>query len=148
MKKMITNLIAAILALSLLQCVNKQNKMNSYISIFEIPAKDLKKAITFYESILDIKIEKMELQGIKMGVLPYENQQVTGLIVEAQGYEPSTNGITVYLNAGEDLQIILDKIVKNGGKILIPKTPHADGNGFFAIFIDSEGNKMGLNSEK
>lgn len=145
---MITNLIAAILALSLLQCVNKQNKMNSYISIFEIPAKDLKKAITFYESILDIKIEKMELQGIKMGVLPYENQQVTGLIVEAQGYEPSTNGITVYLNAGEDLQIILDKIVKNGGKILIPKTPHADGNGFFAIFIDSEGNKMGLNSEK
>lgn len=148
MKKMVTNLIAAILALSLLQCVNKQNKMNSYISIFEIPAKDLKKAITFYESILDIKIEKMELQGIKMGVLPYENQQVTGLIVEAQGYEPSTNGITVYLNAGEDLQIILDKIVKNGGKILIPKTPHADGNGFFAIFIDSEGNKMGLNSEK
>lgn len=145
---MVTNLIAAILALSLLQCVNKQNKMNSYISIFEIPAKDLKKAITFYESILDIKIEKMELQGIKMGVLPYENQQVTGLIVEAQGYEPSTNGITVYLNAGEDLQIILDKIVKNGGKILIPKTPHADGNGFFAIFIDSEGNKMGLNSEK
>jgi len=43
---------------------------------------------------------------------------------------------------------ILDKITKNGGKILIPKTPHADQDGFFAVFIDCEGNKLGLHSKK
>ena len=37
-------------------------------------------------------------------------------------------------------------IEKNGGKILIPKSPHADESGYFAIFIDSEGNKIGLHS--
>jgi len=43
-------------------------------------------------------------------------------------------------------QIILDKVEKNGGKIVTPKTPHADGNGYFALFLDSEGNRIGLHS--
>jgi predicted enzyme related to lactoylglutathione lyase len=33
---------------------------------------------------------------------------------------------------------------KNGGKILVPKTAHADESGFFALFLDTEGNKLGL----
>lgn len=28
-----------------------------------------------------------------MGVLPYEGQQVAGVIIEAEGYEPSANGL-------------------------------------------------------
>lgn len=134
--------------MSILHCDNKEKKMNSYIGMFEIPATNINRALNFYESILDIKIEKIELEGMKMGILPYEGQQVTGVIIEADGYEPSTKGVTVYLNAGENLQNILDKITKNGGKILIPKTPHADQDGFFAVFIDCEGNKLGLHSKK
>ncbi|MBK8398785.1 MAG: hypothetical protein IPL26_26505 [Leptospiraceae bacterium] len=67
--------------------------MNSYIGIFEIPARNISKAIDFYESILDVKKERMEIQGMKMGVLPYEGQQVAGVIIEAEGYEPSANGL-------------------------------------------------------
>ena len=52
----------------------------------------------------------------------------------------------MYLNAGDDLQAKLDILEKNGGKIITPKTEHADGSGFFAIFLDSEGNKMALNA--
>ena len=37
-------------------------------------------------------------------------------------------------------------VEKNGGKILMPKTAHADENGFFALFLDTEGNRLGLNS--
>ncbi|WCL50623.1 VOC family protein [Leptospira sp. GIMC2001] len=122
--------------------------MNSYIGIFEIPTKNISRATSFYESIMDIKIERIDFDGVKMGILPYENQKVNGVIIEAEGYEPSANGVTIYLNAGNNLQFMLDKIVKNGGKILIPKTPHADQEGFFAVFIDSEGNKLGLHSEK
>ena len=124
----------------------KVKNMNSYISMFEIPATDISRAVNFYQIILDIKIEKMDVEGMKMGILPYENQTVTGVIIQADGYKPSADGVTIYLNGGDNLQVILDKVEKNGGKIIAPKTAHADGSGFFAIFIDSEGNKMAVNS--
>ncbi|MCC9063316.1 VOC family protein [Flavobacterium piscisymbiosum] len=121
-------------------------KMNSYISIFEIPATDISRAINFYKEILGVEIEKLDFPGIEMGLFPYQDQMVTGVIMKGEGYEPSASGVTIYLNGGDNLQTILDKIERNGGKIIIPKTPHADERGFFAIFHDSEGNKIGLHS--
>jgi len=126
--------------------IKNDKNMNSFISIFEIPATDISRAINFYKEILSIEIEKLEFPGMEMGLFPYEDQMVTGVIVKEEGSEPSAKGVTIYLNGGDDLQIILDKIEGNGGKIIIPKTPHADESGFFAIFHDSEGNKMGLHS--
>jgi uncharacterized protein len=127
---------------------SKAINMKSYISMFEIPATDISRAINFYQTILDIKIEKMDFEGMQMGILPYEGQMVTGVIIKADGYKPSADGVTIYLNGGDNLQVILDKVEKNGGKVITPKTAHADGSGFFAIFLDSEGNKMALNSPK
>ena len=120
--------------------------MNSFISLFEIPATDISRAINFYESILDITIEKMEMPGMEMGIFPYEDQVVTGVIMKGEGLTPSADGVTIYLNGGDDLQIILDKVESNGGKVIVPKTAHADESGFFALFLDTEGNKLGLDS--
>lgn len=120
--------------------------MKSYISMFEIPATDISRAVNFYQALLDITIEQMDVEGMKMGILPYEGQMVTGVIIQADGYKPSADGVTMYLNAGENLQVVLDKVEKNGGQIILPKTPHADESGYFALFLDSEGNKMALNS--
>ncbi|WP_271766131.1 VOC family protein [Aquimarina algiphila] len=155
--------IILILALCLMAC-NSQNKfkpeeekqdlpveqttneMQSFISLFEIPATDISRAISFYQAILGINIEKMEIPGMEMGIFPYEGQMVTGVIIKGEGYAPSTNGVTIYLNGGNNLQHILDKVEKNGGKVIVPKTAHADESGFFAMFLDTEGNKLGLNS--
>lgn len=120
--------------------------MKSYISMFEIPATDISRAINFYQALLNITIEQMDVEGMKMGILPYEGQMVTGVIIQADGYKPSADGVTMYLNAGENLQVVLDKVEKNGGQIILPKTPHADESGYFALFLDSEGNRMALNS--
>ena len=120
--------------------------MNSYISIFEIPALDISRAIEFYQAILGINIEQMEMPGMEMGVFPYEGQAVTGVILKEEGFQPSSSGVTIYLNGGENLQVILDEVVKNRGEIITPKTAHADESGFFAIFLDSEGNRIGLHS--
>lgn len=127
---------------------NNQNKedMKSFISIFEIPATDLSRAVNFYQSILGINIEKMEIPEMEMGIFPYEGQMVTGVIIKGEGYKPSADGVTIYLNGGDNLQIILDKVEKNGGKVIVPKTAHADESGFFALFLDTEGNRLGLNS--
>ncbi|MFN7259447.1 MAG: VOC family protein [Cyclobacteriaceae bacterium] len=127
---------------------SKVKDMKSYISMFEIPATDISRAINFYQALLDIKIEKMDVEGMQMGILPYEGQMVTGIIIKADGYKPSADGVTIYLNAGENLLVVLDRVEKNGGQILMPKTAHADESGYFAIFLDSEGNKIGLNSPK
>lgn len=120
--------------------------MNTFISIFEIPATDISRAITFYQEILGIELDRIDFPEMQMGIFPYEGQMVTGVIVKGEGNQPSAEGITIYLNGGKDLQIILDRVEESGGQIIIPKTPHADESGFFALFLDSEGNKMGLHS--
>ena len=125
---------------------NSIKNMNTYISIFEIPATDISRAVNFYKEILGVEIERLDFPEMEMGLFPYQNQMVTGVIMKGEGYEPSSKGVTIYLNGGDNLQTILDKVEKNGGKIIIPKTPHADESGYFAIFHDSEGNKIGLHS--
>jgi len=124
---------------------NKKD-MNSYVSIFEIPATDISRAITFYQSIFELSLQELAFPGMHMGLFPTENQMNVGVILKAQDYVPSPNGVTIYFNAGNDLQIILDRIESHGGKIIVPKTPHADDVGFFALFYDTEGNRIGLHS--
>ena len=120
--------------------------MKSYVAIFEIPATDLARAVDFYETLLDLKIEIYDMPGMKMGLLPAEEQASVGVIIQGEDYRPSADGVTIYLDAGDNLQGMLDKIVGNGGQIIVPKTPHADNSGYFAIFIDSEGNRIGLHA--
>ncbi len=155
MKSITTVCLGLVLAFSLqAQEVNiskhnqKSKAMNSYLSIFEIPATDVPRAIQFYSKILDIQIEELNFPGMNMGLFPLENQQVVGVIMGGEDQTPGMTGVTVYLNAGPDLQVVLDRVEENGGKILVPKTPHADEVGFFALFLDTEGNRLGLHSEK
>ncbi|WP_244156245.1 VOC family protein [Maribacter ulvicola] len=122
------------------------NHMKSFISIFEIPATNISRAIKFYQAILNIQIEKVKFPEMQLGVFPYKDQMITGVIMKAEGYIPSAKGVTIYLNGGDNLQTILDKVSQNGGKIMVPKSLHADESGYYAIFLDSEGNKMGLHS--
>ncbi len=124
----------------------KSKNMNNLISIFEIPATDIPRAIKFYKEILNIEIEELEFPGMHMGLFPVADQLTVGVLIKGEDQIPSANGITIYLNAGKDLQVVLDKITINGGEIKVPKTAHADESGYFAIFIDSEGNRLGLHS--
>lgn len=122
--------------------------MASAINWFEIPVKDFNRAKSFYETILGATMEPMEAMGMKSAFFPADLENgVGGCIIEGQGYEPTNNGSLVYLNGGEDLSIILSKVERAGGKIVLLKTaigPH----GFMAHFEDTEGNKVGLHSRK
>lgn len=122
------------------------NSQENLIAIFEIPATELSRAIKFYQAILDINIQKIEIPEMRMGLFPSEGQAVFGVIIEGEAYTPSPNGVTIYLNAGNNLQVVLDKVEKNGGKIIVPKTLHGDESGYFAMFLDTEGNRIGLHS--
>ena len=50
------------------------------------------------------------------------------------------------LNGGDDLAVMLARVEPAGGSIVVPKTEIGNGFGFFAHFLDTEGNKIGLHS--
>lgn len=124
----------------------KMDKMNNLISIVEIPTADFSRAMKFYQSILNVNIEKIDMDGTLMGVLPNEEGTVNVCLVKGNDYKPTTDGAVVYLNAGNDLQPMLDKVLQNGGQVIVPKTEISPEIGFFAQFIDTEGNRLGLHS--
>ncbi|HMI05195.1 MAG TPA: VOC family protein [Pedobacter sp.] len=124
-----------------------KNNMKNLASIIEIPVTDLSRAIAFYQTILEVSIEEMEMDGVQMGVLPSDGETVNVVLAKGNDYKPATDGAVVYLNAGNDLQSALDKIEQNGGKIIVPKTIISPEMGYFALFIDTEGNKLGLHSK-
>jgi len=120
--------------------------MRNFISIVEIPTIDFSRAIAFYQAILDISIEEIEMDGIQMGLFPNDGESISVQLIKGGEYKISRDGTIVYLNAGNDLQTVANKIEANGGKIIAPKTEIGPDMGFYAMFIDTEGNKLGLHS--
>lgn len=125
----------------------KTENMKNLISIVEIPITDFSRAVKFYQTILDVNIEETAMGGVQMGLLPSDGGTVNVVLAKGNDYKPTIDGSVLYLNAGNDLQPILNKIASNGGKVLVPKTIISPEMGFFALFIDTEGNKLGLHSK-
>ena len=115
----------------------------------EIPAADLDRAKKFYETIFETELQNMELgNGLKMAMFPVKEGGVSGALCEHKDfYKPSHDGALVYLNADPDLQRVLDRIKKQGGNELVPKTQISEEYGYMAVFEDSEGNRVALHSK-
>ncbi len=120
--------------------------MNNLINWFEIPAADFTRAVSFYGAILGVGIEEKEMFGTKMGFFPTDGTNVSGAIVQGEGYKPSTDGVLAYLNGGNDLQTVLDRVEANNGQVIVTKTQISPEMGYFGMFIDTEGNKMAVHS--
>lgn len=113
---------------------------------FEIPVTDFPRARKFYEKVLGISIEPMAMGPTTMGMLSSEPGAVGGALVHGEGASPSRAGTLVYLNGGDDLAPVLSRVSKAGGTVVVPKTEIGSGSGFFAHFVDTEGNRVGLHS--
>lgn len=125
--------------------------MASAINWFEIPVVDMDRACKFYSEILGYKIEGFDVTmgeyTSTMAMFQYNPElgEVGGSLVKTADHNPSTDGALVYLNGGDDLNNVLNKVENAGGKVLLPKVPIGD-SGFMALFLDTEGNKIGLHS--
>ncbi|HEY6161203.1 MAG TPA: VOC family protein [Bacteroidia bacterium] len=115
---------------------------------FEIPVSDFERAKKFYETIFGISIQKQAMGPFTMGFLPMYDGKISGALCHGAEYKPSADGTLVYLNANPDMNAVLSKIERSGGKILRPKTEITPEYGFMALFIDSEGNRVALHSNK
>ena len=120
--------------------------MANALNWFEIPVSDMDRAKTFYGTILDVRLEDYPFaETHKMAVIPAENG-VGGALLEGEGYTPSHDGALIYLNGGEDLKVVQDRIEAAGGKVLQEKMSIGE-DGFVTFFQDTEGNRVGLHSE-
>ena len=128
----------------------KEKNMQNAISWFEIPTTDINRAQKFYEAIFDMSMIPMDFPNIKMRMFPLDDMmtQVGGAIVDSGGFHKTsaTDGPLLYLNANPDVQQVLDRVEAAGGKIMVPKTEISPEYGFMAVFIDTEGNRIGLHS--
>ncbi len=127
--------------------------MTTPISWFELPTTDLARATAFYEQILALKLRPANCGGNAMAIFPYTEPYPSGALVQMPQLSPRDNGTLVYLNAGDDLNTVLARIPAAGGQVVMEKmdlgqTPEGDNIGHIALFIDCEGNRVGLYSRQ
>ena len=94
----------------------------------EIYVEDMSRAQKFYETILEIKMSELPMpEG--MGEM-----------------QPGTGGTLVYF-ACDDCAVEEGRVENAGGKVLQPKMSIGD-YGFCSVVMDTEGNSIGLHSNK
>ena len=120
------------------------------LSWFEIPVHDFDRARKFYSQILDFDMPEQRSDHKRIGFFLYDNHQggAGGAIVQGLEYLPSQRGSLIYLNAGDDLSLVLDRVESAGGKIELFKRPVSElqEHGYFSIIFDPDGNPIALHS--
>lgn len=119
--------------------------MKDTLSWFEIFVADLPRAQGFYERVLDKKLEAETFNGEPHAIFPAEG--LKGALVKRAARKPSADGALVYVDCTGTLDAVLGRVEAAGGKVLLPKTD-IGGPGFIAVIADTEGNQVGLHSER
>lgn len=105
---------------------------------WEIAVKNGAKAKEFYSKLFDWKIGDagpMNYRGVDTG-----GEGINGGIFQPEVDVP--NYVTIYVQV-DNLQAYLEKAQSLGGRTIVPPTPIPD-MGAFAVFVDPEGNTIGL----
>jgi len=105
----------------------------------EISALDREAAGKFYADVFGWKVQQMP----EMNYAMFDTgQEDVGVGLNPVTDENPAGSVVVYIDS-DDINTTLSKVEKSGGKSLVPKTP-IPGMGWFAIFMDPTGNKIGL----
>lgn len=114
------------------------------LSWFEIPASDVRRATAFYEAVLDVTTIPEDIgDGDVKSIFPAASG-ITGAISQGPAWTPAGVGAIVYFDGGDDLQVVLDRVVAAGGEIVEPKQTVDATSGYWARFRDTEGNIVGV----
>ncbi len=121
---------------------------------FEIYVQDMQRAKTFYEAVLNIKLERMPAptaeMSLEMWAFPSDkaNAQTSygacGMLVKMEGFTSSGGGTVVYFGC-KDCAAEASRVAKNGGVVVKEKMSIGE-HGFIALARDTEGNIIGFHS--
>ena len=113
----------------------------------EIYVQNMDRAKLFYESVFQVKLEKLESPespGLDMWAFPMTMDAVgaSGALVKMDGVESGGSGTIPYFHCDE-VTVESERVVKAGGQIHTPKMSIGQ-YGFMAMIVDTEGNTIGL----
>ncbi len=115
----------------------------------EIYVQDMDRAKNFYESVFQVKLEKLESPtpespDFEMWAFPMKMDAVgaSGALVKMDGV-PSGGGGTIPYFHCDEVAVESERVVNAGGKIHTPKMSIGQ-YGFMALIVDTEGNTIGL----
>ena len=120
----------------------------SPIAWFEIVVKDMERAIKFYKTVFQVQLTIENMPDMQMALFPYQESYPGGALVKGDAFSQCRegSGTTVIYLTVESVGAALSRIEKTGGSIVMPSTSIGE-NGFIGMFVDSEGNTIGLWAE-
>ena len=115
---------------------------------FEIYVQDMARAKKFYESVFQIKLEKLNNPELELWGFPTHMNQTgaSGALVKIKRFPSGGNSTLVYFNCN-DCAIEEARVVEFGGRIQKGKESIGE-YGFISLVLDTEGNMFGLHSMK
>jgi predicted enzyme related to lactoylglutathione lyase len=117
--------------------------MKKLVAWVEVPAVNLERSVKFYNAVLNLNLEILDWGEEKMACFPNDE----GAISQSPGFKPSGDGALVSFHVN-NIEDTLELVKESGGNIIQVKTKiEAEGRGYFALFSDTEGNKIGLYSD-
>ncbi|MBC8212481.1 MAG: VOC family protein [Gammaproteobacteria bacterium] len=119
---------------------------NNPVGWFEIYVQDMDRAKAFYEGVLALQLENLDMPEIEMWAFPMDMQRsgASGSLVKIAGYPSGGNSTLVYFSC-TDCGVEESRVEQNGGRIEKPKTSIGE-YGFITLAFDTEGNMFGLHS--
>lgn len=116
---------------------------------FEIYVDDMARARTFYETVLDVRLEPLGDPGdTSLHMLSFpssiERYGCGGALVNVEGVAAGGNSTVVYF-ACEDCAVEESRVAGAGGSIDRRKLS-IGAYGFVSLVVDTEGNRIGLHS--
>ena len=118
---------------------------------FEIYVQDMDRAKRFYESVFQVKLERLDSPAemkIDLWSFPMAKDQMgaSGALVKMEGKDSGGGGTLVYFSC-DDCGNEAARAAKNGGTIFKEKFSIGE-YGFISLIVDTEGNMVGLHSMK
>jgi len=106
--------------------------------------QDLDRAKKFYESVFQLKSQKLNGPAMEMRAFPMDLNRwgAGGALVKMDGYPSGGNSTLVYFSC-EDCATEESRAAKFGGRIHQKKTSIGK-YGFISLVLDTEGNMFGL----
>ena len=119
---------------------------NNPVVWFEIYVQDIGRARTFYETVFQIRLEKLGGADMEMWSFPAEMDRwgAGGALVKVDGVASGGTGTLIYF-ACDDCAIEESRAEKAGGRIKQKKMSIGE-YGFISLVFDTEGNMLGLHS--
>jgi uncharacterized protein len=115
---------------------------------FDIHVSNMERAKKFYETVFNITLTDLPIEWGKQSFFPFspESPNISGALVEKVDMTPNGNNTVLYFETG-DCTKEEKRIQEAGGRVVQPKL-HIGEFGYVSIFIDTEGNTLGLHSRQ